>query len=161
MAGSFSATAGYLDGTGNAARFNQPQGISVDLSGNVYVADTFNETIRKITADGEVTALAGSPNNPTPEAANGTPGEPSGAPFDVDGTGAAATFNLPSALAVDKAGNVYVADGDIRKITPDGVVTTLAGSPGAAGVGSADGTGPAAQFDGPQGIAVDASGTFM
>ena len=160
MAGSFSATAGYLDGTGNAARFNQPQGISVDLSGNVYVADTFNETIRKITADGEVTALAGSPNNPTPEAANGTPGEPSGAPFDVDGTGAAATFNLPSALAVDKAGNVYVADGDIRKITPDGVVTTLAGSPGAAGVGSADGTGPAAQFDGPQGIAVDASGNI-
>jgi sugar lactone lactonase YvrE len=135
--------AGSADGTGAAAQFNGPSDVAVDAAGNVYVADTFNDTIRKITPAGVVTTLAGSP----------------GQVGSTDGTGAAARFDKPIGVAVDAAGNVYVADtynDTIRMITPAGVVTTLVGSPGQAG--SADGTGPAARFDFPSGVAVDAAG---
>ena len=135
--------AGSDDGTGSAARFNYPNGVAVDANGNVYVADTDNSTIRKITPAGVVTTLAGS----------------AGATGSDDGTGSAARFNYPYSVAVDASGNVYVADTDnstIRKITPAGVVTTLAGSAGA--TGSDDGTGSAARFNWPDGVAVDASG---
>lgn len=134
---------GNSDGTGASAQFSQPTGVAVDGSGNVYVADRYNSTIRKISPSGAVTTLAGLAGN------NG----------GADGAGAAAQFNFPSGVAVDGYGTVYVADsGDntIRRVTAGGVVTTLAGIPGTAGSG--DGTGPAAQFSNPNGIAVDGNG---
>ena len=134
---------GSVDGTGAAARFNLPYGVATDASGNVYVADQSNNTIRKITPAGVVTTLAG-----TARMAG-----------SADGTGAAARFSLPSAVATDADGNVYVVDRSnhtIRKITPAGVVTTLAGTAGTRG--SADGTGAAARFNFPLGVATDVNG---
>jgi hypothetical protein len=135
--------AGSADGTGAAARFAHPIGVAVDGTGNVYVADTENATIRKITADGVVTTLAGT----------------AGVAGSADGTGAVARFHFPTGVAVDGTGNVYVADQGndiIRKITPEGVVTTLAGTAGS--VGRKDGTGSAAQFYAPAGVTVDSAG---
>ena len=133
---------GAADGTGSAARFSSPHGLAIDAAGNVYVAG-FSPTIRKITPVGVVTTLAGS----------------AGSPGTADGTGSAARFRQPLDLALDSAGNVYVADSGssatIRKITPAGVVTTLAGLAGS--FGSADGFGSAARFGDPRGIAVDAA----
>lgn len=131
-----SGSSGSADRTGNEASFNIPQDVAVDSVGNVYVADTQNNKIRKITSAGVVATLAGS-----------------GASGAVDGTGIAASFSYPQGVAVDSSGNVYVAEYyKIRKITPAGAVTTLAGS----GVpGSKDGTGAAASFFYPGGIAVD------
>lgn len=138
-----SSTYGYVNGTGSAAQFYNPFGIAVDSSGNVYVADTNNNAIRKVTPAGVVTTLAGA--GPYLSGA-------------ANGTGTAAQFNSPYGVAVDGSGNVYVADAGnnlIRKITSAGVVTTLAGS--VAG-GFANGTGTAALFNMPMGIAVDSSG---
>jgi len=138
-------TTGSTDGTGSAARFRSPTGITVDSTGNVYVADTDNETIRKITSAGVVTTVAGQ----------------AGRSGSADGTGTAAQFASPSDVNLDGAGNVYVADTDnelIRKITPAGVVTTVAGLAGASG--SADGTGNAARFNSPEGVTVDGSGNL-
>ena len=137
------AIQGSNDGTGGAAQFYYPIGTAVDYAGNVYIADAFNQTIRKVTPAGTVTTLAGSP----------------GKVGSADGMGSAALFNYPEGIAVDGAGNVYVADthnDTIRKVTPAGVVTTLAGSPGTAG--SADGTGSAAQFFYPYSVALDGAG---
>jgi hypothetical protein len=134
---------GSADGTGSAALFNQPSGAAVDGAGNVYVADTSNHTIRKVTPGGVVTTLAGL----------------AGSQGSDDGTGSAARFYVPSGVAVDSAGNVYVADSvnfTIRKVTPGGAVTTLAGL--ARSSGSADGTGSAARFSYPSGVAVDSTG---
>ena len=105
--------AGWVDGTGAAARFNQPQGIAADAVGNLYVSDTNNHTIRKITPGGDVTTFAGYVGELA--SWDGTPGG----------------FRNPAGLASDTSGNLYVADlGNhrIRKITPDGTVTTMAGS---------------------------------
>jgi sugar lactone lactonase YvrE len=145
VAGGGAGGAGSADGTGAAAQFNDPRGIAVDGGGTLYVADSANDTIRKIAPGGVVTTLAGSP----------------GQKGSADGTGSAARFNFPSAVAVDVYANVYVADAGndtIRMITPAGVVSTIAGSPGLAG--SADGTGGAARFNEPEGIAVDPSGVL-
>jgi sugar lactone lactonase YvrE len=126
------------DGTGTAARLSYPSGIAADGSGNLYVAQTSNDRIRKIAiATGEVTTLAGS-----------TYGY-------ADGTGTAAQFNYPFSIAADRSGNLYVADtynNRIRKIViATGAVTTLAGS----GVlGYADGLGTAARFNWPSGITI-------
>jgi streptogramin lyase len=134
-----SGSAGAANGTGTAASFNSPNGVAVDGSGNVYVADKFNHLIRKITPAGVVTTLAGS-----------------GSDGSANGTGTAASFSYPLGVAVDGSGNVYVADSYlIRKITPAGVVTTLAGS---GSYGAANGTGTAASFHSPYGVAVDGSG---
>jgi hypothetical protein len=117
----------------------------VDGAGNVYVADTSNSTIRKVTPGGVVTTLAG---------LAGTLGS-------ADGTGSTARFSGPQGVAVDSAGNVYVADtwnNTIRKVTPGGIVTTLAGLAGSQG--SADGTGSAARFNDPYGVAVDSAGNI-
>lgn len=136
---------GSIDGTGSAARFAEPQGVTADDAGNAYVADTFNNTIRKINPDRVVTTMAGVPA-----------GEDGGA---VDGTGITARFQVPSGVAVDTARNAYVADTwnhTIRKITPFGEVTTLAGLAGFSG--SDDGTGSGARFNIPEGVAVDTVG---
>ena len=135
---------GSADGTGATARFNAPRGVATDTSGNVYVADRVNHTIRKITSAGVVTTLAGSP----------------GVAGSTDGIGAAARFRRPYGVATDAIGNVYVAEWDnfvVRKITPEGVVTTMAGTQGTGG-GSADGIGAAARFYILSGIATDANG---
>jgi sugar lactone lactonase YvrE len=137
---------GNQDGTGGAASFSSPVGLAVDGAGNLYVADPFNATIRKITPAGAVSTLAGSPANRG----------------DADGTGAAARFNYPNDVAVDTAGNVFVADtynDTIRKITPTGVVTTLAGSAGISG--AVDLTGRSALFNQPYGLAVDGAGNVF
>jgi sugar lactone lactonase YvrE len=137
------AGVGSADATGASARFHNPIGIAVDATGNVYVADQSNHTIRKTTAAGATTTLAGLALSP------GT----------ADGMGTAARFKYPYGVALDGAGVLYVSDQynhTIRKITPAGLVTTLAGLPGYHG--SADGTGTAARFHNPAGVAVDAAG---
>lgn len=125
---------GYADGKGSEARFNQPQGIAMAADGSVFVADTENHRIRRISPDGNVTTLAGGDRG------------------FADGSGASARFWLPKGLAVDSRGNLYVADFYnhlIRKVTPDGTVSTLAGS---AQAGHADGSGEKAKFYGPEGV---------
>ena len=135
-------TSGTNNGTGTAAQFNSPIGVAVDATGTVYVADTSNHAIRKITSAGVVTTLAG---------LVGTSGT-------NDGVGGAARFNYPTGVAVDGSNYVYVADNGnncIRKVAPDGTVTTLAGIAGSSG--SDDGTNSTAQFSSPFGIAVDSA----
>jgi sugar lactone lactonase YvrE len=133
---------GFADGAAAAASFRRPTGVARDAAGNLYVADMDNHSIRRISAAGQVTTLAGS-----------------GVAGHADGTGTAATFNLPFHVALDSVGNLYVADSGnhmIRKVSPGGVVSTLAGT----GVlGSANGPGASAQFSSPAGVAVDAAGT--
>ncbi len=145
------STAGYLDGIGTAAQFNDPVGIAVDSIGNIFVTEWQNRRIRKITPAGVVTTFAGS-----------------GAQANVDGLGLAASFTSPWGLTIDSANNLYVTesapyggtgtDGNrIRKISSAGQVTTLAGS----GVkGAADGTGISASFTAPTGITVDLGGNL-
>jgi sugar lactone lactonase YvrE len=136
---------GSVDGTGSEARFYRPQGVAVGSTGIIYVADSDNNTIRKISPTGVVTTLAGSAGQ-------------SGA---KDGVGSAARFDFPSSLVVDAAGNVYVADANnhaIRRITPAGEVTTYAGSLGTSG--SNDGNGAEARFHRPEGIAIDPAGNL-
>jgi sugar lactone lactonase YvrE len=136
---------GSSDGTGAAASFRYPGGIATDALGNVYVADTFNNTIREVTPAGVVTTIAGT----------------AGVAGATDGTGTGARFNLPVGIVVNAAGTIFVSEfgnNTIRAISA-GVVTTLAGAAGAAG--SADGTGSVARFNQPQGIALDGSGNII
>lgn len=131
--------------TATTARFNNPTGIAAQANGILYVVDSGNQTIRKIVQGKTVVTIAGTP----------------GAKGSADGTGAAAQFNNPTAITADATGNLYVADTGshtIRKITPAGVVTTVAGTAGLPG--SADGTGAAARFNRPAGIAADAAGNL-
>jgi sugar lactone lactonase YvrE len=149
--------AGSSDGSVATARFYLPGGVAVDASGNVYVADTFNQTVRKISVSGTVTTLAG-----VAGASGFTDGNGSAARFDfVSGLALQTSTPNLTGIAVDPSGaNIYVADAGnnaIRRITSGGTVTTLAG-----GVrnGNAGGTGPAALFSFPGGIAVDSFGTL-
>lgn len=140
---------GRADGQGSAASFYDPQNLTIDAADTLYIADGTGNTIRKITPSALVTTLAGSST---------------GALGSADGIGSAARFSFPAGIAVDLAGNVYVGDynnNNIRKITPAGVVTTLAGLAGLRNYGFVDGTGSAARFDGPTGVAVDAAGNLF
>jgi sugar lactone lactonase YvrE len=193
-------TIGAVDATGTLASFNGPSGIAVDAVGNIYVADSGNNLIRKITSVGVVTTLAGI--RVTADTSNTVTTEsiflgPSGVAVDAsgnvyvansgyntinvvspagvvstlagngnsgadDGVGANATFNNPTGVAVDGLGNVYVADflnSIIRKVTPAGAVTTIAGRVDS--VGSGNGTGTAASFYFPNSLAVDESGNVF
>ncbi len=203
---------GYNDGPGASANFATPQGVGVDSSGNVYVADTGNDLIRAIPVSGpnsgSVGTFAGQPafqgsangsatltasfNSPSGVAVDSANNVyvadmgnqeirkisiPSGATSETvttlagtgtvghaDGPGASATFANPTGIAVDSAGNVYVADegnNTIREITPAGVVSTIAGTGQTPRiVGHADGPGASAQFNQPEGIAVDSAGNL-
>ncbi|HEX8610099.1 MAG TPA: NHL repeat-containing protein [Telluria sp.] len=134
-------SAGFADGSAAQARFSDPFGLVVDRAGNLFVADAGdNNRIRKITPEGLVSTLAG------------------GKEGFADGSGAAAQFHTPSGMAIDGAGNLYVADtgnNAIRKVTPQGVVSTIAGG-GVAGY--LDGAVGVAMFNGPVGVAVDKAG---
>ena len=134
---------GSLDGVGTSAQFNNPFAIAVDSADNIYVSDSANDTMRKITPSGVVSTLAGLP----------------GYAGSTDGNGNDARFWNPQGLAVDDRGNIYVADtgnNTVRKITPMGVVTTLAGLAGTSG--TTDGIGKEARFNSPGGVAVDRTG---
>jgi sugar lactone lactonase YvrE len=138
LAGNF----GSADGVGTNAQFYSPQGIAAHGTGFLYVADTANATIRKISPSGTVSLFAGA----------------AGTFNSFDGAGTNAQFYQPEGLAVDGAGNVYVADTwnhTIRKITPAGAVSTLAGLAG--NCGSADGTNSKARFNRPSGVALDSA----
>jgi sugar lactone lactonase YvrE len=135
---------GLLDGPVANAKFNFPHDVAVDSEGNIYVADCLNNRIRKIDPSGLVSTIAGAW---------------SGGSGFVDGQGLDAKFNYPVGIVIDGAGNIYVADREnhrIRKITPSGLVSTLAGST----QGLVDGQGVEAQFDSPSGVAIDAAGNL-
>ncbi|MFY8032907.1 MAG: hypothetical protein ACOVMN_00210, partial [Flexibacteraceae bacterium] len=138
-------TAGSTDGTLTNARFNQPSGILINTAGEIFVADYGNHKIRKISADGTtVTTFAGS-----------------GVAGGTDGTGTGATLYSPSSLAIDGLGNIYAGEifgNKIRKITPSGVVTTLAGT---GNLGGQDGAGNQATFAYPGGITCDVGGNIF
>src|SRR6185369_1482215 len=143
----------YHDGTGSDARFGNCldvfgcdlPGLAADSHGNIFYADATNGVIRRITPAGEVTTFAGTFLNRG---------------VGRDGTGTAASFSRPAALAFDAADNLYVTDEcAVRKITPASVVTTFAGSSG--GCGLQDGAGTSARLSRPTGLAVDASGNVF
>src|ERR1700744_4191050 len=149
------ATRSFADGTGAGATFNNPQGIAMDAQGNMYVADAFNNRIRKIAPDGTTTTIAGT-------GAAGYSGD--------NGTALNATFYGPRGLAVDNQGNIFVADfgnNVIRQISPSGIVTTLAGNGVAGYVNGTDGhlIGKAntdtVEFNSPAGVAVDNKGNVF
>jgi sugar lactone lactonase YvrE len=136
-------TAGSADGTGGAAQFNDPTGITVDASGNVYVADYGNNTIRKIAPGGVVTTLAGT----------------AGVTGSAGGSGGSASFNGPAGVGADSSGNIYVADSGndlIRVVNPAGFVSAVAGAAGDAD--SVDGLGVNARFNTSGDVCVDNSG---
>ena len=139
-----SGTMGWQDGPADQARFNQPLAVAVDGNGNVYVADSENHRIRKISSAGQVSTLAGS-----------------GIPTLINGQGQAAAFQRPGGIAVDNRGNVYVGDtgnNSVRMISPSAMVSTLAGN--MAG-GYVDGPTAGARFLRPAGVAVEPGGGLV
>ena len=131
---------GFQDGNGAAAKFYLPGGIAIDRQGNLYVADSYNFRIRKITPAGDVSTFAG----------NGAFGH-------ADGDPGIAQFMFPVDIVTDRDDDLYVADNNrIRKITPSGIVSTIAGST----AGYKDGDGADAKFWGPYGIGIDAQGNI-
>jgi sugar lactone lactonase YvrE len=175
---------GALDGPANSATFYRPEGLAVDTNGNVYVADTSNNKVRKVTGAGVVSTLPGAYSHPEGVAVDVignvyvadtwnhsirkiTPAGTvltlagSGSSGAVDGNGAGASFSNPSGIAVDSSGTVFVADpgnSKIRKITPGGLVSTLAGTGQA---GPDDGPVAIARFDGLKDVAVDSQGNLL
>jgi sugar lactone lactonase YvrE len=142
---------GLADGSGAGARFRSPAGVAVDASGNVFVADSENYRVRKVTPGGAVSTLAGSGDATTFDATG----------YFRDGPGVTAKFHFPLSVAIDASGDVIVADtwnGRIRKVTPAGVVSTLAGNDGG---NYWEGTGTNAAFHHPSGVAIDASGNVI
>jgi trimeric autotransporter adhesin len=147
IAGTGTAGSSGDNGPAKSAQLNLPQGIAVDVSGNVFVADTANARVRKI-SNGTITDYAG----------NGTVG------YSGDGGNAtAATLNTPVGLAVDKSGNLYIADQSnnvVRKVSSAGIITTFAGN-GTQGYAGNGGAATSAQLNGPQGVAADSSGNVF
>ncbi len=137
---------GSADGPGGTARFQNPHGVAVDAIGNVYVTDSGNHTIRKITPEGIVTTLAGRPGDRSV----------------VDGLGSDARFAWPKAIVSDAAGNLFIADDQthqIRRVTASGVVSTLTAPP--LRDASVDGPLSLAQFRRPVALALDAGGNLF
>jgi sugar lactone lactonase YvrE len=137
-----SASSGSANGSLDNARFQVPAGMARDAAGNIYIAERSNHSVRKITPEGVVSLVAGGSSCAA-----------------TDGVAGAARFCAPQGIAVDAAGTLYVADTSnytIRKIVPDGTVTTIAGTAGMSG--KDDGMGAAARFNYPVGIAVSAAG---
>ena len=140
----------FKDGIGSIATFNKPEGIAVNSKGYLYIADTYNFIIREISPDGNVKTFAGK----------------AGKAGHSDGTALQSRFNMPVGIAIDGKDNIYIADADydnknhgnctIRKISPEGEVTTLAGTPGLKG--ATDGKGKQARFNRPVGITVSEDG---
>ncbi len=134
---------GSKDGVGASASFYLPGGLTTDSAGNIFVADTYNNMIRKISPQGVVTTLAGNTH-----------------PGSANGKGTAASFAHPAGVAIDAEGNLFVADAGnnkIRKVSPDGMVTTLAGN----GIrGATNGQDTTVSFNKPMGIATDKSGNI-
>ncbi len=139
------SVSGTANGVGTSAQFNDPAGMVTDPAGNLYLADTRNHVLRRIGTNGTVTTFAGL----------------MGVPGSGDGTGPQARFNTPSGIAIDTTGSLLVADTGnhtVRKITPAGVVSTLAGAAGQSGF--TDALGAAARFQSPLGLAVAANGSL-
>jgi uncharacterized protein (TIGR03437 family) len=132
-------------GPATSAALNNPIGVTVDAAGNLYIADSANQRIRRVTASGIITTVAG----------NGT------ADFSGDGGPAtSAAFNGPAGIVVDAAGNLYITDdynNRVRRVTPDGIITTVAGN-GTRGYSGDHGAATSAALNDPYGIAVDAAG---
>lgn len=145
----FSGLSGYADGPAASASLANPSDVCVSADGTLYIADSGNHMIRKLTPDGLVSTLAGSSGDATsPDGSGGN-----------DGTGRGARFNSPNALDIDTAGNLYVGEFNnriIRRVSPDGVVTTIGGT--LAATGQVDGLGAAARFSAPEGVALDLTG---
>lgn len=139
-------SSGAVDGSGAAARFNEPSGIAVASDGALLVADAKNHAIRRVTLQGQVTTLAGQ----------------LGRTGSADGSGTVARFNYPTSIAVDTGGVAWITDNrncTIRRMTMNGSVTTFAGSPGAPG--STDGTGSAARFFFPTAVSASSTGLWV
>lgn len=149
--------AGYNDGAASVAQFNYPRGICVDKQRNIYVGDSWNHRIRKIDASGNVTTFAGGGSVMGVQTIGSW----------VDGNDVNARFATPCGLAIDKFGNIYVADAynhRIRKINPAGVVTTVCGSgttPGSGTGGYADGSATTARFNVPTEVFSDSLGNLL
>lgn len=137
---------GEDNGPGNVARFNGPVGLALDRSGNLVVADSLSHTLRRISPDGTVALLAGKP----------------GEDGSTDGPAKESRFGTPAELAFDARGNLYVTDAwfhTLRRITPGGQVSTVAGLAGAEGSG--DGSYTAARFFNPYGLVVTPRGSLV
>src|SRR5919197_1129291 len=151
VAGTGTAGSGGDNGPAAAAQLNQPAGLAVDAAGNLFIADTGNSRIRKVTASGIITTIAG----------NGSPG------FGGDGGPAvAAPLSNPMGVAIDSAGNLFVADSfnhPVCKINPSGLISTVAGSGSSAfpgGFGGDGGPATSAQLSLPGGVSVDTVGNL-
>jgi hypothetical protein len=141
----FPGSGGFADGMGAAVHFNEPTGIAVDTGGNVFVADRGNHVIRKIAPNGQVSTIAGTP----------------AVPGHRDGDSSSALFDRPYGIAIDPWGNLYVTEEsnhDVRRIAPNGRVTTVAGNPDV--TGSSDGAGSDAHFLTPALLAIGPDGTL-
>lgn len=139
------STWGYQDGTGTGAKFYTPRSMVCDAQGNLYVSDYFNTKIRKVTPAGVVTTFAGSTSG------------------YLDGSAATAKFDGPRGLYIDAQGNIFLVEdrsNTLRKITPAGIVSTLAGRPEPTFAGYQDGDATVAKFATPSDICADAQGNF-
>ncbi|HLK66518.1 MAG TPA: hypothetical protein VKU19_23955 [Bryobacteraceae bacterium] len=147
IAGNGSPGSGGDGSAGTSAQLNSPMGLAVDGSGNVYISDSLNAKVRKVSSSGVISTVAG----------NGTPG------FGGDGAAASsAQINTPLGLAVDGAGNLYIADfsnNRIRMVTPGGTITTVAGN-GNGGYSGDGGPAASAMLNLPSGVALDSAGNL-